>query len=95
MAELPGVPTMIEAGVSGYEFVIWWGLLGPGAVPPSVVNSINSAMRRAIADPDVRKHLAAAGVQPQDASPEEVRRILLNDHERFSKVIKESNIQLE
>ncbi len=58
---LPNVPTMNEAGVAGYEAVIWLGVMAPKATPPAIVNRLNAEIRRIVARPDVRDEWAKQG----------------------------------
>ncbi len=63
-AALPDLPTMAEAGMKGYETSTWGGLLAPAGTPKDVVARLNAEANKALAAPDVREKLAAAGIEP-------------------------------
>ena len=60
---LPTVPTMKEAGLGDFEFVIWHGLYAPKGTPKEAVTALNQALRGAVADPQVRSRFADVGTQ--------------------------------
>ena len=61
---LPDLPTIAEAGVPGYEFDSWLGLLGPAGIPVSTVERINSAVGTLLKDPVILDRLAKQGIEP-------------------------------
>ena len=63
MSSLPEVPTIAESGVAGYEYVAWFGLLGPAALPASRVTQIHALFAQAVNSPDLKKRLEAEGVE--------------------------------
>ncbi|MBI2315503.1 MAG: tripartite tricarboxylate transporter substrate binding protein [Betaproteobacteria bacterium] len=68
---VPGVPTLVEAGVAGFEAPSIIGILAPGGTPREVVVKINAAMNRALAAEDVRQRLYSQGFEPAPGTPEE------------------------
>lgn len=95
LATAPEVPTLDEAGVKGYESEIWLGLAAPAGTPPSIVNTINQAVRRVMAMPDVVEKLNAQGVDVLVSSPEQMRQRSLDDLKRWTDVIRSAGIKLE
>lgn len=92
-ALLPQVPTIAEAGIAGFEFESWFGLLAPAATPAAVVEGLNAAVNRAIARPDVAERLRRNGIE---AIPHNTvagfTRLFLHDHEVMTRLVKESGI---
>lgn len=81
VAELQGVPTYADLGIDIGSFTIWQGLVAPAKTPPEVVARLNTALKQALADPDLRQRWAQAGIQPYaDNRPETMRRLV---QERF------------
>lgn len=67
---LPDVPTLVEAGVRGYEFDVWVGAYAPAGTPPAQVRRLHAAFARALAAPSVRERLTTAGIVPVGSTPE-------------------------
>jgi tripartite-type tricarboxylate transporter receptor subunit TctC len=92
---LPEVPTMQEAGVKGFEFTQWLALLAPAGTPQPVVAKLNSALNAALGSPEVREKFAQQGFEPFIASPEETRKFLANEVQRYARLIKSRGITAE
>ena len=85
---LPNVPTMNEAGVAGYEAVIWLGVMAPKATPPAIVNRLNAEIRRIVSRPDVRDEWAKQGAVGMLMSPEEFSRYVADDIVKWERIVK-------
>ena len=85
---LPNVPTMNEAGVAGYEAVIWLGVMAPKATPPAIVNRLNAETRKIVSRPDVRDEWAKQGAVGMLMSPEEFSRYVADDIVKWERVVK-------
>jgi tripartite-type tricarboxylate transporter receptor subunit TctC len=89
---LPDVPTMQEAGIEGFEFDTWVGLLAPKGTPAPIVARLHDAAAAALKDPTVRERLAAGGFTPV-ASPSSVfATTLSNDWKRIGDIIQTAGI---
>src|SRR6185436_794047 len=73
---LPNVPTIGEAGVPGYEAVIWLGLIAPKGTPPAIVSRLNAAVTKIVAAPDVQADWAKQGAVPMTMTPDAFERYL-------------------
>ena len=69
----PDIPTLDEAGVSGYNTTTWFGLFGPAQLNPKIVQTLNEALRKSFESADGRKTLTARGVEPILNTPERFR----------------------
>ncbi|MES2399638.1 MAG: tripartite tricarboxylate transporter substrate binding protein [Pseudomonadota bacterium] len=67
---LPDVPTVAEAGVPGFVFDFWIGLLAPAKTPRPIVNKLNAEVRKVMAQPDVIERMAKLGAEPMPMAPE-------------------------
>jgi len=85
---LPDVPTVIEAGVPGYEATIWLGLMAPAGTPKPIVDKLNAAVNDAIKRPDVVKLWKDQGAAPMSMSPEEFDKFLRADIVKWAEVVK-------
>ncbi len=90
---VPDVPTVAEAGVAGYVASSWNAIAVPARTPPAVVDRLAREIARAIAAPDVRERLAAAGVTPRTSTPGELRRLLAADIDKWRAVIERAGIE--
>ncbi len=93
--QLPDVPTLQEAGVSGYEGSVWLALLAPANTPREIVNKLNAELAKVMAQPDTRKALADAGVEPSLSTPEQLQAYMVAELERWGKVVREADIKAE
>jgi tripartite-type tricarboxylate transporter receptor subunit TctC len=91
----PELPTVAEAGVPGYEVVLWHGLVGPKGLPAAVVERVNQAANDALKSKDVADLLATDGVAPAGGTPERFRAVIKADIERWSRVVKQANIKAD
>jgi tripartite-type tricarboxylate transporter receptor subunit TctC len=93
-AELPNVPTLAEAGVTGFEMSTWYGVFVTAGTPPDVVAKLQTELARIIKLPDVQAKLKSLGGEPGNISPEEFSKLNRQEFERFGKLIKQANIKM-
>jgi tripartite-type tricarboxylate transporter receptor subunit TctC len=91
----PDVPTMAEAGLGGYDYRSWIGLLAPAATPRDVVRRLNAELVKALRSPAGRGWFAAQGGVAVGDSPEEFAAYIRADHARWGKLIQEAGIKAE
>jgi tripartite-type tricarboxylate transporter receptor subunit TctC len=90
----PDVPTVSESGVPGYESVGWFGLLAPPNTPPEIVRQINVAVVAAMNTQEFRDHLATLGAEPKPQTPQQFARYINADVAKWSKLVKDNDVQL-
>ena len=90
---LPDVPTMHEAALPGYDMPAWRSILGPAGMRPEIVASLNTAIGRALAMPDVRDRFLKAGSEPLPGSPEDVRKKYADWIVIFGKIAKDAGLK--
>ena len=86
LAILPDIPTMQEAGLPGYVYDPWFGLLAPAGTPKAVVDEINRAVTLASKMPDHVERFTRLGVDLKVSTPEEFGALVKSDTERFTKL---------
>ena len=91
----PEVPTMAEAGVPGYEYHSWIGLLAPARTPAGIVGLLNRELVRAVRSPAGRDWFAAQGGVAIGDSPEEFAAFIRAEHEKWGKLIRDAGIKAE
>jgi tripartite-type tricarboxylate transporter receptor subunit TctC len=84
---MPNVPTLSEAGVPGYEAVIWLGLMAPKGTPPAIVNKLNAEVAKIVSRPDVRAEWAKQGAVAMTMAPDEFARYVADDIVKWERVI--------
>ena len=92
---LPNVPTMAEAGVSGFEWQTWASLVAPVGTPKPIVERLNAELVKAIASPDVREKLIAQGLEPIGSPPETVTKWTQDGLKRMRAVVDRAGIKPE
>ena len=91
---LPDLPTA-DQFVPGYEAIGWYGLAAPKATPAPIVSKLNVAINTALAEPAVKARLADLGVEPMIMTPEETAAFIAAEHEKWGKVIRVADINLD
>ncbi|MGH8616200.1 MAG: tripartite tricarboxylate transporter substrate binding protein [Burkholderiales bacterium] len=86
----PEVPTMNEAGVKGYEFSTWYGLLVPAGTPKAVIDRLNAETAKVLAQPFVKEQFSVQGVDTTPSSPAEFGSYLKSEVSKWGKVVKAS-----
>jgi len=87
-AVMPNIPTIAEAGVPGYEAVIWLGLMAPAGTPKPIVERLNAEVQKVLNLPDVKEAWAKQGAVPMHMTPTEFGKYLEKDIEKWAKVVK-------
>jgi tripartite-type tricarboxylate transporter receptor subunit TctC len=85
---LPGVPTIAEAGVPGYETTIWLGVMAPKGTPAPIVAKLNAEIAKIVARPEVREDWAKQGAVPMTMNPAEFQRYLEQDIVKWERIVK-------
>lgn len=88
--QMPEVPTLDEAGVPGYEAVVWVGIIAPAGTPREIVGKLNGEITRLLRAPEVEQHFAAAGIEATPDSPDEFGVYLKSEYDKWGKVVRES-----
>ena len=94
-ALVPGVPSVAESGVPGFDVPSATGILAPAGTPREVVAKINSAINRALATGEVRQRLNAQGFEPAPATPEEFAAFLASEVRKYARVIQEAGVRID
>ena len=89
---LPDVPTVIEAGVPGYDVASWNALAAPAKTPRAVIDRLNQELRKAIAAPEVQKRFGELGVDARTSTPEELRQFFIAESQRWTRVVEAAKI---
>ena len=94
-AVLPGVPTVAEAGVSGYLFDPWYGMLAPAKTPKALIAKLSGEIARIVELPDVKERLQTLGADPAPSTPEEFDAYVRTEVAKFKKIVRDAGIKPE
>lgn len=92
---LPDVPTMIEAGVPGYEVTAWSGVIAPAGLPRPVLERLNAAVNAAIKEPATHARLAEMGSEGGGGTPEEFAALIRRDSAKWAEVVRRSGARID
>ncbi len=94
-AVFPDLPTIAEAGVPGYEFSAWYGVLIPAAAPRAVVSTWSAAIVKALRSPDTAERIAREGADVIASSPAEFGAYMKTEFAKWAKVVKDNGLKVE
>ena len=94
-SNLPEVPTLHEAGVTGYEANTWQMFVGPPKMPEPIVSKLNRALADFMMTPEAQKHFTALGMQPRTSTPKEAQEHIRVEAARWTKVIRDIGISVD
>jgi tripartite-type tricarboxylate transporter receptor subunit TctC len=94
-AVMPDLPTIVEAGVPGYEFSAWYGVLIPAAAPKGVVATWNTAIVKALRSPEMADRIAREGADVIASSPVEFGAYMKTELAKWAKVVKDNGLKVE
>jgi tripartite-type tricarboxylate transporter receptor subunit TctC len=92
--DLPDVPTVSETAVPGFEFISWTGFAGPANLPSPVVSRLNAEIRKAVADPEIKRRLEAMGGDARASTPEEMTALVARQYKLWKQLAKEANLTI-
>jgi tripartite-type tricarboxylate transporter receptor subunit TctC len=91
----PNVPTMVEAGFPNFEATTWYGLAGPGKMPPAMAQRMNEDINKVLLMPDVMEKLAQFGAEDGGGSAQRFADFIRTEQVKWAKVVKDSNVKLD
>jgi tripartite-type tricarboxylate transporter receptor subunit TctC len=94
-ALLPDVPTLEEAGISGFDLWSWWGIVGPAGMPATIVNALNAEIGKMLTSPELSTFLSNEGAEAETMTPQQFGELMRLETERWIKVAHEANISID
>ena len=94
-AALPGVPTIAESGLPGYESNSWNGVLAPTGTPPAVITRINAMLVRALAEPAVKAKVLELSGEVAPGTPTDFQQFIRAESVKWAGIVKQANIKLD
>jgi tripartite-type tricarboxylate transporter receptor subunit TctC len=93
IAQFPETPTMIEAGIPGYEIDSWWGLATPAGTPPAIVNQLAAAVAYAVASPSLSEKFSKEGISFESSTPVNFTKFVQGERTKWTKRMAELKIE--
>ena len=93
VSTLPDTPTIAESGYPGFEASVWHAFIAPKGMPPAIVERLNAAIHKALADPDVKERLVKLGAVASPTTPQELVALVRTEYERYGKLIREAGVK--
>jgi len=93
--EMPDVPTIAEAGVPGYEALVWIGMLAPAGTPQQIIAKLNGEIGKLVRTDEMKRLLAPTGMEPDPDTPEQFGAYLKGDYDKWGKVVRESGATVQ
>ena len=94
-ALFPEIPTAAEQGVAGYDAYSWAALFAPKATPPDIVRKLNADVNTALSRAEIKQRLYEAGAETKPGTSEQMAAFLRSEIDKWAKVVKAANIQLD
>ena len=94
-AQLADTPTMLEAGLKGFEMTNWYGFMAPAKTPREIVTKLNGEINRIMAMPEQKTKLEEVGTQLSPMSPEQFARFLEAELAKYAKLIRAAGVTLD
>ena len=92
----PDLPTIAEAAnLPGFESISWYALVGPAGMPQALVTKIQGDSAKVLHSADIREKLAAQGVEPGGDTPDQLRKVMRADYDRYGDIIRKLNIKAD
>jgi len=92
---MPDTPTVAESGVPGFDYVTWYGMFAPAATPKTIIAKLNAEVVKILGERELSQRLAVQGADPSPSTPEQLGRYMLEEQNRWRKVIKSANLKLD
>jgi tripartite-type tricarboxylate transporter receptor subunit TctC len=93
--QLPDVPTISEAGIPGYEVVIWYALFAPGQTPKPILARLNAETVKALNTADLKERLTLQGLDVGSSTQDQLMAFVKSETAKWTKVAKDAGVQLE
>ena len=94
-ATLPQVPTTVEAGVPGSDFVFWVGMIVNAQTPPAIQQRLHAEALKALADPEVKERLTRLGAEPYPMQPEAFNAFIRTEMDAAARIAKAANLKAQ
>jgi tripartite-type tricarboxylate transporter receptor subunit TctC len=92
---LPEVPTFVESGYKDFVVSVWWGVMGPAAMPKDIVSQLNREIVASLATPEMKERLQSMSAQPIGGTPEQFAAFFAAETKRWAPIVKASGARAD
>jgi len=92
---MPELPTIAESGIPGFDAASWIGIVAPAGTPPALVEKISADIKAVVLEQDTKQTLIQQGATPMPLTPAAFKARIESDRQRYAKVIKDGNVQVD
>ena len=92
---LPDLPTIAEAGVTGYEATTWTGIVGPAAMPRAIVMRLNTDLNQMVASPGYKEKVTLIGSEPAGGTPEQFAQYIRSEYAKWGDIVKRAGARID
>jgi tripartite-type tricarboxylate transporter receptor subunit TctC len=92
---LPTIPTIDESAITGFDYVVWYGIFGPTGMPRAIVDKLNEAIVKVVGDPDVKESMSAQSMVIKTDTPETFSKYLRDSSAQIYLLSKQANLKLD
>lgn len=92
---MPGVKSVAEQGLEGFELTAWNAFFAPKGTPPAIVSLLNTELRKILAQPETRQRLGSLGFEIVGSTPQRLAEVVRTEREKWGRIVKAANIQAE
>ena len=92
---MPDVPTFVESGFRDFVVSVWWGVMGPAAIPRDIVNQLNREIVAGLSSPEMKQRLQTMSAQPIGGSPEQFSAFFAAETKRWAPIVKASGARAD
>ena len=89
------LPTIEESGVAGFDVSAWDGIFAPAGTPQAVIEKVNAAIRKVLSEPELQQQLASRGAQAAPTTPQELRKFVASEVDRWGRAVKRSGATVD
>jgi tripartite-type tricarboxylate transporter receptor subunit TctC len=93
ISSMPEVPTMAEAGVPGFDLIIWFGIVTPAGTPRPIVDRLSSEIAGIVKEPAFRERFVTTGVEPTSDTPEQFTEFIKKETVKWTTLLRQSNVE--
>jgi tripartite-type tricarboxylate transporter receptor subunit TctC len=95
VAAAPDIPTVAESGMTGFEFLSWYGIWGPKDLPADIVAKLQARIAAIVQEPEVKERLSVLGFEPIGSTTDYFAKYIDDEMARYAKIIRDANIKAE
>jgi tripartite-type tricarboxylate transporter receptor subunit TctC len=91
----PDIPTLVEAGLPGYEHLLWNAIFVPAATPKDIIARLDAELVKTVNSPDVRERFAALGAEPASRTSEQMAAYLKSEIDKYGKIVRAIGLKID